>query len=40
MKELIKMVLDDPELFSLVVFMGSFGLIGILGLIAWLVEVL
>lgn len=40
MKEFIKIILNDDELFSLVVFMGGFGLIGLIGLIAWLVEVL
>lgn len=40
MKELIKIITSNDELFSLFVFMGGFGLIGIIGLIAWLVEVL
>lgn len=39
-KELIKIITSDDQLFSLFVFMGGFGLIGILGLIAWLIEVL
>ena len=40
MKELIKLIEEDEELFSLVVVIGGFGLIGAIGLILWLVEVL
>ena len=37
-KELIKLLEKDKELFSLTVFIGSFGLIGIIGLILWVVQ--
>ena len=40
MKEFIKIVLNDPELFSLFVFMGSFGLIGAIGLFIWLFSLI
>ena len=35
-KELIR-ILDNKELFSLVVFIGGFGLIGIIGLLMWVI---
>ena len=35
-KELIKILENDDKLFSLVVFIGGFGLIGIIGLLIWL----
>ena len=38
LKELIKILEDNEELFSLVVFIGGFGLIGIMGLIMWVVS--
>ena len=40
MKELIKLIEEDEELFSLIVFIGGFGLIGALGLILWLVSLI
>ena len=36
MKELIKILENNEELFSLVIFIGGFGLIGIIGLLIWL----
>ena len=35
-KELIKLLENDEELFSLTVFIGGFGLIGFIGLLIWL----
>ena len=35
-KELIKILEDNKELFSLIVFIGGFGLIGFIGLLIWL----
>lgn len=40
MKELIKLIEEDEELFSLIVFIGGFGLIGVIGLILWLVSLI
>lgn len=40
MKELIKLIEEDEELFSLIVFIGGFGLIGAIGLILWLVSLI
>ena len=40
MKELIKLIEEDKELFSLIVFIGGFGLIGTIGLILWLVSLI
>lgn len=37
-KELIKTLENDEELFSLVVFIGGFGLIVIIGLILWVIQ--
>lgn len=37
-KELIKILENDDKLFSLVVFIGGFGLIGIIGLILWVIQ--
>jgi len=36
LKELIKLLEYDEELFSLTIFIGGFGLIGIIGLLIWL----
>ena len=35
-KELIKILEDNKEIFNLVVFIGGFLLIGIVGLLIWL----
>ena len=35
-KEFIKMLEDNKELFSLIVFIGGFLLIGFIGLLIWL----
>ncbi len=35
-KEFIKILEDNKELFSLTVFIGAFGLIGFIGLLIWL----
>ena len=35
-KEFIKILEDNKELFSLIVFIGGFGLIGFIGLLIWL----
>ena len=35
-KEFIKILEDNKELSSLVVFIGGFGLIGFIGLLIWL----
>ena len=37
-KELIKILENDDKSFSLVVFIGGFGLIGIIGLILWVIQ--
>lgn len=36
-KELIKLLENDEELFSLTTFIGGFGLIGIIGLFMWVI---
>lgn len=36
MKRFIKELEENKELFSLVVFIGGFGLIGFIGLLIWL----
>ncbi len=35
-KELIKILEDNKEIFNLVVFIGGFGLIGFIGLLIWM----
>lgn len=39
LKELIKILENDDELFSLVIFIGGFGLIGIMGLVLWVIQI-
>ena len=38
MKELIKLINEDDKFFSLIVVIGSFGLIGAISFILWLVS--